>query len=355
MARLCGPRGVFVSNGEVYIADSFNHRVRKVLRNGQIVTIAGTGIQGYNGDGQLATNAQLHTPCSVIVSSSDQVYISELFGHRIRKIDQHGIISTIAGTGIQGYNGDGQLAVNAQLYFPCGLFVTEDEEVLIADSSNYRVRKIDRHGIITTIAGTGNYGFDGDGGLATSAKLSNSRSIFQYKNEIYIGDFGNNRIRKIDQNGIISTIAGTENMVVDAMFVHNDEVYFTDSKSLVFKILPNGSVKIISGINNEEEFNGGDMLATQCKLNFPKGIFVDNDSQVYIADTENHCIRKIDQNGMMRNVIGTACNPGYSDDVPFDFEKYPHIGPRKKQLIKPFAPAYHDLIVICLEMDSLNQ
>ena len=356
MAQLFLPRGVFVSNGEIYFADTFNHRVRKVLRNGQIVTIAGTGIRGYNGDGQLATDAQLFSPCSVVVSSSDQVYISDANGHRIRKIDQHGIISTIAGIGIQGYNGDDKLAIQAQLNRPYGLFVTEDEEILIADGFNYRVRKIDRNGIITTIAGSGNYGFDGDGGLATSAKIWDPRSVFQYKNEIYIADSGNNRIRKIDNNGIISTIEGTEkNIYVDSVFVCNDEVYFTDSKSLVFKILQNGIIKTIAGIKSEEGFNGNDMLATQCKLNCPKGIFVDNDSQVYIADTYNHCIRRIDQNGIMRNVIGTAGKEGYSGDVPFDFQKYPHIGPRKKQLIKPFPHAYHDLIVICVETDSFDQ
>ena len=127
MIQLKFPQGVFVSNGQVYIADSGNHRVRKLLHNGQIVTIAGTGKKGYNGDGQLAVNAQLNYPSSVIVSSSNQVYIAEMDGHRIRKIDQNGIISTIAGTGEDGYSGDGQLAVHSKLYRPRGLFVTEDE------------------------------------------------------------------------------------------------------------------------------------------------------------------------------------------------------------------------------------
>ena len=152
MAQLFSPSGVFVSNGEVFIADAYNDRVRKVLRNGEIVTIAGTGEWGYNGDDQLATDAKLEWPHSVVVSSSNQVYISEVAGQRIRKIDRNGIISTIAGN---GYNGDGQLAINAQLNCPSGLFVTEDEEVLLADDGNNRVRKIDRNGIITTIAGNG--------------------------------------------------------------------------------------------------------------------------------------------------------------------------------------------------------
>ena len=123
MAQLNHPYGVFVSNGEVFIADG-NDRVRKVLGNGQIVTICGTGIPGYNGDDQLATNAQLNSPCAVVVSSSDQVYISEWSGHRIRKIDRRGIITTIAGNGIQG----------SSLNFPASVFQYK-HEIYIADSS----------------------------------------------------------------------------------------------------------------------------------------------------------------------------------------------------------------------------
>ena len=145
-AQLNGPASVFVSNGQVYIADMLNHRVRKVLPNGQIVTICGTGQAGYNGDNQPATQAQLDGPACVFVSQSDQVYITEGSGHRIRKIDQNGIITTIAGTGSAGYNGDDQLAVNAQLNYPRGLFVTEDEEVLIADMDNSSIRLIEMEG-----------------------------------------------------------------------------------------------------------------------------------------------------------------------------------------------------------------
>ena len=162
MAELDTPYDVFVSGGEIYIADTNNHRVRKVLRNGQITTIAGTGTPGYNGDGQLATDAQLKCPYSVVVSSSDQVYI--LDGCRIRKIDRNGIISTIAGNGKRGYS---------------GFFITDDEELLIADDYNHRVRKVDRNRIISTIAGTGAKGYNGDDQLATSASLCYPTRVFQ--------------------------------------------------------------------------------------------------------------------------------------------------------------------------------
>ena len=355
MAQLCHPRDVFVSNGEIFICDTQNHRVRKVLRNGQIVTICGTGIRGYNGDHILATNAQIDWPHSIFVSSSDQVYISG--GHRIRKIDQNGIISTIAGTGIPGYDGDDQLAIHAKLCDPSGLFVTEDEEVLFADEMNYRIRKIDRNGIITTIAGTGNAkreSGDGDGKLATSISLFFPTSVFKYGNDIFIADNANHRIVEVDQNGMVIGTA-IDLTSIDSIFVHNDEVYFTDGMYVVYKLQPNdGTMSIIAGTPYEVGCNGDDMLATECKFRGPRGIFIDTDSQIYIADTNNHCIRRIDRNGMISVIVGTQGEKGYSGDVPFDFHKYPHIGRKKKQPIKPFPQAYHDLIVICREDINSN-
>ena len=347
MAQLNKPHCVFVSGGEIYFSDTINHRVRKVLRNGQIVTICGNGIQGYNGDGQLATNAQLNYPCSVVVSSSDQVYISER--NRIRKIDRNGVISTIAGNGEEELvNGDGQLAVNAKLNHPYGIFVTEDEQVLFTDRYNNRVRKIDRNGTISTIAEVTN-----------NETLDNPTSVFQYKNVVYIADSGNHRILKMGQHGNISEIANVRNTIglPFPIFVYNDELYFTDGIYELLKtpITRCENTQTLAGIRKKSGFNGHDMLATQCQLYVPRGIFVDDDSQIYIADTYNHCIRRIDQNGMITTIVGTG-QEGYSGDVPFDFKQYPHIGPKKKQLIKPFPHALYDLIVICsdVEFHSFN-
>ena len=358
-AQLCNPAAVFVSNGEVFIADMNNHRVRKVLRNGQIVTIAGTGLSGYNGDGQPATSAQLSGPVCVVVSSSNQVYISES-SHRIRKIDQNGIISTIAGTGEAGYNGNGyrQLAVNAKLNFPRGLFVTEDEEVFIADMSNHRIRKIDRNGIITTIAGTSarskkkKLSQAGKYQLATSTPILNPTSVFQYKNEIYLTDMGNNVIRKISQDGKITTINTKEgnnaldNMDMSPYFivVFNDELFVSyHGKHMVRKIhLSNGTVETLIG-NGNAGSSGDGSLAIHALLHHPATIFVD-DSQVYIAEYSNNRIRRIDRNGIVDTIVGTG-ERGYSGDVPFDFSKYPHIGPKTKQLIKPFPKALFDITI----------
>ena len=239
--------------------------------------------------------------------------------------------------------------------------MTDDEEVLIADSENNRVRKIDRNGIMSTIAGNGTKGFDGDGQLATSACLCFPTSVFQYKNEIYIADTGNNRLRKVDRNGIMTTIAGngekefngdvilatTASIRPQCVFLHNDQIYISDMYNhRIRKMDQNGIITTIAG-TGKEGFNGDDQLAVKANLKFPMGIFVDDDSQIYIADSENNCIRKIDQNGIISTIAGTPSERGYSGDVPFDFEKYPHIGPRKKPLIKPFPKAYHDMIIIC--------
>ena len=328
---------MFVSNGEVFIADMYRHRVRKLLCNGQIVGIAGDGSRGYNGDGQLATSSRLHGPSSVVVSSLNQVYISER--NRIRKIDRYGIISTIAGTGADGYNGDNQLAIHAQLYYPRGLFVNEDEEVFFCDWGNHRVRKIDRNGMISTIAGNGTEGYNGDNILAVNAALNFPSSVYVYKNEIYITDTNNQRIRKILQNGIITTIAGTE---TDSMFsphvvhVHNDQIYFSDYRNhRVRMILPNGMIKKVAG-NGIRGYDGDGKLATESKLQYPTGIFVD-DSGIYIH--EELRLRKVDSDGIIATVIGPI-EHGYTDDASFDFNKYPHIRPKKKQLIKPFPNSY---------------
>ena len=364
-AQLFMPMSVFVSNEEIFIAEMGNHRVRKVLRNGEIVTIAGTGVHGYNGDGQPATSAQLYGPNGVVVSSSNQVYISEMYGYRIRKIDQNGIISTIVGNGVGGSNGDDQLAVNTQVNQICGLFVTEDEEVLFADMCNQRVSKIDRNGIITTIVGTSQ--------LGTNFVPT---SVFQYRNDIFITDSGKG-IKKISQLGTIKTIDtivkdtslidddeyddnefddddeyddiddGTKRSHLSPyfVFVFKDELYVANRcRHTVQKIhMYNGTMETLIG-NEVGGCSGDGSLAKDALVHCPTSIFVDENAQVYIADFGCHKIRRIDRNGIVNTVVGTR-QAGYSGDVPFDFEKYPHIGPKKNQLIKPFPKASYDITV----------
>ena len=325
------------------------------------MTICGTGVAGYNGDEQPATSAQLLTPVSVVVSMDDEVYIVETLGHRVRRIDRHGTIHTVAGTGQEGFNGDGRLAVGAQLDGPRGVFVTEDGEVLIADTFNHRIRKVDRNGMIWTVAGTGVPGYNGDDQLATSAQLCSPTSVFQYKREIYISDSSSFRIRKILQNGMIETVDlkqhnsgydSNPHLTPFSVAVYRDEIFVAyNHDHVVRKILSNGDFETLIG--NGKCGHGGDhSFAINALVNRPSGIFVD-DSQVYIADYGNHRIRKIERNGLVKTIVGTG-QPGYSGDVPFDFKKYPHIGPKKKQLLKPFSIRYSDIVIYCNDFLILN-
>ena len=317
-AKFGSPCAVFVSKGDVFVGDTEENFV-KVIRNGQVATIAGTGADGYNGDGQPALKAQLNGPDNLFVSSQDEIYIAEKYGNRIRKILKDGTITTIVGDGNFGFAGDDGLAVNAQLSYPLGLFVTEEQEVLFADYENNRIRKVDQCGIITTIAGTGNLGFNGDGIPATSADLKLPNGVFVYRKEIYICDCFNHRIRKILENGNIITIAGTgeegyngdglpatsaQLNFPESVFVYNDEIFITDrGNHRIRKILKDGNIVTIAG-TGEEGFNGDGMLATEVQLNFPTQVAVE-DSIVYIADDGNKRILKVDADGMIFTFAGT--------------------------------------------------
>ncbi|MCB0170160.1 MAG: choice-of-anchor D domain-containing protein, partial [Anaerolineae bacterium] len=188
-------------------------RIRKVDTNGIITTIAGQLSSGFSGDGGPATNARLYYPTGVAVDSAGNVYIADHYNHRIRKVNANGIISTIAGNRSYGYDpsDDGGPATNASLYYPYGVAVDSAGNVYIADHNNRRIRKVDTNGIISTIAGNGSYGYDptDDGGLATDASLYYPYSVaVDSASNVYIADYYNRRIRKVGTNGIITTIAG---------------------------------------------------------------------------------------------------------------------------------------------------
>lgn len=279
-AALNAPASVAIDgSGNIYIADKSNNRIRKVTAStGIITTIAGTGTAASSGDGGLATAAQVYTPLGIAVDGSQNVYIAESSGHRIRKINAlTGIITTIAGTGISGFSGDGGAATAAQISSPFSVDVDASGNILITDRGNQRIRKINGvTGIITTIAGTGVAGFSGDGGAATAAQLSAPYdACFDGNGNVYIADRINYRIRKIDAvTGIISSIAGTG----------------------------------ISG------FSGDGGAATAAQLNNPYSVDVDGNGNVIIADFSNQRIRRIDAvTGVMSTIVGTGTR-GYNGD-----------------------------------------
>jgi hypothetical protein len=179
--------------------------------HGQIITtIAGKGSVGYSGDGGLATNAEFNLPYSVKFDHSNNLYIADWKNHVIRKIDNSGIITTIAGTGSGGYSGDGGPASTARLRAPVDIAFDAIGNIYIDDNGNNAIRKVTMDGTITTIAGTGVLGYNGDGIPATSAKLYAPLGlVFDNAGNLYFSDEGNARVRKIDNSGIISTVVGT--------------------------------------------------------------------------------------------------------------------------------------------------
>lgn len=210
-AQLNYPRELAVDSADaVYITDANNHRVRKITPDGKISTVAGTGTGGFSGDGGPATAARLNLPLGVAVDSTGVVYIADYYNHRVRKITPDGKISTVAGTGAAGFRGDGGPAASAQLNGMHGVAVDGADDLYIADAGNHRVRKVTADGQISTVAGTGGAGFGGDDGPAVSAQLNLPVGVVvDSTGTLYIADLRNHRVRKVTTDGKISTVAGT--------------------------------------------------------------------------------------------------------------------------------------------------
>jgi len=258
--------------GNVYIADMDNYRVRKVNTNGIISTVAGNGNFGYTGDNVAATQTALASPAAVAVDVAGNIYIADLFNSRIRKVNAQGVITTFAGAGIADYSGDGGPATQARIDTPEGVAVDRQGNVYIADSVSGVVRRVDTAGIITTFAGNGKDGFDGDGGPATQARLSSPRGVAAGADgSVYIADTGNDRIRQVAPNGVITTVAG----------------------------------------NGQTGYNGDGISATQASFFEPAGLAVDPFGSVYIADSINDRIRMLKSSqlqffGLSRYVLPTG-------------------------------------------------
>jgi uncharacterized protein (TIGR03437 family) len=264
-----GPPGVAVdAAGNLYIADAANHRIRKVS-NGIVTTIAGNGVPAFAGDGGAATNASLNFPVAVAVDSAGAVYISDTYNNVVRKVTG-GTITTVAGTGNGGFSGDGGAATFATLSNPDGITVDATGNLYIADGGNARIRKV-TNGTITTFAGNGMQGFSGDGGPATSASLQINTNYFvglvvDATGNLYIADAGNSRVREVSGgsggNGFITTIAG----------------------------------------NGQPDFSGDSGPATSAGLS-PGGLALDQNGNLYIGDAGNNRVRKV-SNGTITTVAG---------------------------------------------------
>ena len=282
------------SNGNIYIADYYSYRIRMVTASsGNISTIAGNGSPGYAGDNDAATSASIADVHGIAVDPSGNVYIADTGNNRVRKIDTSGKITTFAGSGTRGYSGDGAAATAAALWFPCGLAFDSSGNLYISDYGNSTVRKVDSKGTISTVAGTGIYGFSGDGGSASKAALAYPYAIaFDSAGNLLIADTGNTDIRKVDTSGNISTLISgitPENIAVDS----TGAIYFVDGvSSIVQKILPGGAIIPIAG-DGKSYFAGDGGPALQAELSQPQGVATDKSGNVFVADTQNQVIRQL--------------------------------------------------------------
>lgn len=208
-ATLQEPWGIFLdSHGNLFLADRDNHAVRSVDVQGVITTVAGTGNRGFSGDGGPALAADLSRPQSVVVDAQGNVYFSDSDNHEIRRVDSQGTITSFAGTGAVGYTGDGGPASAATMADPNGLVLDALGNLYFVDDELNLVRRVGRDGIITTVAGTGEMGFSGDGGPASAAQLSTpSDLIFDAGGNLYIADQGSHRIRMLRPDGTIVTFS----------------------------------------------------------------------------------------------------------------------------------------------------
>jgi RHS repeat-associated protein len=254
-ASLSFPRRITMgADGSLYIADTGNNRIRRVSPDGIITTVAGNGLKGYSGDGGPASQARLFEPFDMASSPDGNLYIADTQNNRIRRVSPDGIITTVAGNGLRGYSGDGGPASQARLARPWGVSFGPDGSLYIADTENHRIRRVLHNGAITTVAGNGVAGFNGDGGSATQTRLSIPYGMaFDSDGNLYIADTGNNRIRRVSPDGVIRTVAG-------------------------------------NGIRGSEGDGGP---AAQARLDAPLGFAVGQDGSLYLPDQWDHRIRKI--------------------------------------------------------------
>ncbi len=234
LAQLNGSALIAVDiSGNIYIPDVYDHRIRKVNALGMITTIAGDGTPGSGGDGGPATDAQLNQPYGVAVDVSGNVYIADKENNRVRKVSPLGIISTFAGTGTAGFNGDGISATAAQLKEPFSVVTDNAGNVYVGDTYNYRLRRINTTNTIATLAGTGSSGFVGDGGPAGGAEVKGVLGIaVSAAGHLYLCDPGNDRIRRITSPAYVSSANESDRRIIDVFPVPNDGNFIVDVPSV---------------------------------------------------------------------------------------------------------------------------
>lgn len=324
------------SSGNVYITDTGNGLLRKITTDGMINFIAGSVVSGaptvgFSGDNGPANTAGLVEPFSVAVDSAGNIYISEPYDGRVRRVDTKGNINTIIGNGTLGFGGDGGAPTSAVLNRPTGVAVDSSGNVYVTDSLNNRVRKSGTQGTgnLTTVAGNGGYAYSGDGGAAVAAQLNSPQAVaVDASGNFYIADTANNVVRKVAADGTISTVAGNggagfggdggagasaqlnapQGVAVDS----SGNVYIADTANSRVRKVSGGTISTFAG-SGTVGYGGDGGGAGSAQLNSPVGLASDASGNLYIADSGNSAVRKVSTSGTITTLAGNG-RQGYSGD-----------------------------------------
>jgi sugar lactone lactonase YvrE len=310
-AQIAGPDGIYVGpDGTLYICDTENQRIRKVA-NGTMTTVAGNGTRGYSGDGGPATEAALNEPYEVRLDAAGNLFFVERLSHSVRRVDaKTGIISTIAGTGKAGFSGDGGPGMKAQMKEPHSIGFDRAGDLYICDIGNHRIRKVEmKSGIISTFAGTGEKKPTPDGAPISGTPLNGPRALdFDKEGNLWLALREGNAIYKLDLaahtahhiagtgkpgftgNGgpaLEATLSGPKGIAVG----QDGNVYIADTESHSIRMidLKKKTLELMAGTGAKGDGPEGDL----CKLQRPHGVFIAADGAIYIGDTENHRVRRV--------------------------------------------------------------
>jgi sugar lactone lactonase YvrE len=334
-ASLRYPNSVAVDGaGNVFFADENHVVLRLDAKTGILTLVAGTGTPGYSGDGDLATSAQLSSPHGVAVDATGNVYIADTANCRIRKVSvSNGAITTVAGNGTCGFGGGSGPATSVQLQSPAGIALDSLGNLYIADSGNNVVRQVSLpNGTIATVAGSGNYGYSGDGGSATLAQLKTpfGVAVDSLGKNLYIADTGNNRVRQVS-GGVITTVAGSGTLgysgdggsatsaqlslpwgvAVDS----SGNLYIADVDNNRIRMVSSGVIATVAG--STAGYSGDNGPPASSQLYLPDGVALDSSGSLYIADSYNNRVRKVTNPATNTGVITTLAGngtSGYSGD-----------------------------------------
>jgi len=316
--------GVAVSpGGDIYFSSTTHSMAMRLARDGRLSIIAGNGIRAFSGDGGPGVNASLFSPAAVALDAAGNLYIADSGNHRIRRVAPDGTITTVAGNGVRAFAGDGSSATAASLNAPEGVSVAPDGSLLIADTRNQRIRRVAANGVITTIAGTGTVGYTGDFGQATAATFENPREAIAAPNGVvYIADTSNSAVRRIDAAGMITTYAGIgfpaffgddgpafiaalrfpEGLALDGQ----GRLYIADAGNhRIRRVTPDGTITTVAG-SGATGFGGDGGPANAAALNTPVKVALDSLGNFYVADFINRRLRLVSAAG----VISTAAGNG---------------------------------------------